>query len=291
MAIILITGAKGQLGNELKIVSRKYFGYDFLFTDIDTLDITDPEKTSEFLRKARPGWIINCAAYNQVDKAESEYETALLVNGIAVKNISAALKDSTSRFIHISSDYVFDGNSNVPYAEYSPANPISAYGRSKLEGEKAALLHHGSMVIRTSWLYSSFGKNFVKTMLRLGAEKDSINVVSDQTGNPTYARDLAEAILLIVSGVNRQQIAFNAGIYHFSNEGECSWFEFARAIMEEAELNCTVLPILTKDYPADAKRPAYSAMNKKKIKDNYGLIIPEWRTSLKKCIKIIKNSS
>ena len=291
MAIILITGAKGQLGNELKIVSRKYFGYDFLFTDIDTLDITDPEKTSEFLRKARPGWIINCAAYNQVDKAESEYETALLVNGIAVKNISAALKDSTSRFIHISSDYVFDGNSNVPYAEYSPANPISAYGRSKLEGEKAALLHHGSMVIRTSWLYSSFGKNFVKTMLRLGAEKDSINVVSDQTGNPTYARDLAEAILLIVSGVNRQQIAFNAGIYHFSNEGECSWFEFARAIMEEAELNCTVLPILTKDYPADAKRRAYSAMNKKKIKDNYGLTIPEWRTSLKKCIKIIKNSS
>jgi dTDP-4-dehydrorhamnose reductase len=290
MAIILITGAKGQLGNELKIVSRKYFGYDFLFTDVDTLDITDPEKTSEFIRKSRPDWIINCAAYNQVDKAESDYETALLVNGIAVKNISAALKDSTCRLIHISSDYVFDGNSNVPYAEYSVANPNSAYGRSKLEGEKAALLHHGSMVIRTSWLYSSFGKNFVKTMLRLGAEKDSINVVSDQTGNPTYAADLAEAILNIVSGVNRQQIAFNAGIYHYSNEGECSWFEFARAIMEEAGLNCTILPVLTIDYPADAKRPVYSAMNKTKIKDNYSLKIPVWRTSLKKCLKIINNS-
>jgi dTDP-4-dehydrorhamnose reductase len=290
MAVILITGAKGQLGNELKIGSRKYFGYDFLFKDIDTLDITDPDKTSEFIRQVRPDWIINCAAYNQVDKAESEFETALLVNGIAVKNISTALKDSTCRFIHISSDYVFDGNSNVPYAENSPPNPLSAYGRSKLEGEKAALLHHGSMVIRTSWLYSSFGKNFVKTMLRLGEERDSISVVSDQKGNPTYARDLSEAILNIVSGVTRQQIAFNAGIYHYSNEGECSWFEFAKAIMEEAGLNCTILPILTKDYPADAKRPAYSALNKTKIKDNYSLRIPEWRSSLKKCLKIIKNS-
>jgi dTDP-4-dehydrorhamnose reductase len=290
MAIVLVTGAKGQLGNELKIISRNYYGYDFIFTDIDTLDITDPEKTSAFISKSRPDWIINCAAYNLVDKAETEYETAVLINGTAVKNISTALKDSTCRFIHISSDYVFDGDSNMPYAEYSITNPLSAYGRSKLEGERSALLHHGSMVIRTSWLYSSFGKNFVKTMLRLGSEKDSVNVVSDQRGNPTYARDLAEAILLIVSGVNRQQIAFNAGIYHYSNEGECSWFEFARAIMEETELNCTVLPILSKDYPTDAKRPLYSAMNKKKIKDNYNLTIPEWRTSLKKCIRIINNS-
>lgn len=290
MAIILITGAKGQLGNELKVVSRNYYGNDFIFTDIDTLDITDPDKTVDFIRKTKPDWIINCAAYNLVDKAESEYESAVLLNGTAVKNISTALKDSTCRFIHISSDYVFDGNSDIPYAEYSLPNPLSAYGKSKLEGERSALIHHGSMVIRTSWLYSSFGKNFVRTMLRLGSEKDSVNVVSDQTGNPTYARDLAEAILHIVSGVNRQQIAFNAGIYHYSNEGECSWFEFAKAIMEEAGLNCTVLPILTKDYPTDAKRPAYSALNKKKIKDNYDLTIPQWRTSLKKCIKIIKNS-
>lgn len=290
MAKILVTGAKGQLGCELKMASRNYFGYDFIFTDVDTLDITDSKKTYEFIHRSRPDWIINCAAYNLVDKAESEYETAVLINGLAVKNISTALTDSTCRFIHISSDYVFDGTSNIPYSEYSPVNPLSAYGRSKLEGERSALLHHGSMVIRTSWLYSSYGKNFVKTMLTLGSERESVNVVSDQKGNPTYAGDLAEAILQIVSGVNRQQIAFNAGIYHFSNEGECSWFEFADAIMKEAGLNCTVNAILTKDYPTDAKRPAYSGMNKKKITDNYGLKIPEWRTSLRKCIKIIKNS-
>jgi dTDP-4-dehydrorhamnose reductase len=290
MAKILITGAKGQLGNELKVASGKYYGYDFIYTDIDTLDITDAEKTADFIHKTRPDWIINCAAYNQVDKAESDYETALLINGTAVKNISQALKDSTCRFIHISSDYVFDGTSDKPYAEYSIPNPVSAYGRSKLEGEKAALLHHGSMVIRTSWLYSSFGKNFVKTILRLASEKDTINVVSDQIGNPTYAGDLAEAILFIISGVNRQQIAFNAGIYSYSNEGECTWYDFAKAIIEDNGLNCQVLPILTKDYPTDAKRPLYSVMNKTKIKDNYSLTIPDWRTSLRKCIKIIQNS-
>jgi len=289
MAIILITGAKGQLGNELKVVSKKYYGYDFIFTDIDTLDITDPAKTTIYINKTKPDWIINCAAYNQVDKAEIDYQAALLVNGIAVKNISDSIKDSTCRFIHISSDYVFDGNSNVPYADNSPANPLSAYGRTKLEGEKAALIHQASMVIRTSWLYSSFGKNFVKTIIRLGNEKDSIQVVSDQTGTPTYARDLAEAIMQIISGVIRNQIAFNAGIYNYSDEGVCSWYDFAVAIIEETGLNCQVIPILSKDYPTDTKRPAYSVMNKSKIKENYNLVIPHWRTSLKKCIKIIDN--
>jgi len=289
MAIILITGAKGQLGNELKVVSKKYYGYDFIFTDIDTLDITDPAKTTIYINKTKPDWIINCAAYNQVDKAEIDYQAALLVNGIAVKNISDSIKDSTCRFIHISSDYVFDGNSNVPYADNYPANPLSAYGRTKLEGEKAALIHQASMVIRTSWLYSSFGKNFVKTIIRLGNEKDSIQVVSDQTGTPTYARDLAEAIMQIISGVIRNQIAFNAGIYNYSDEGVCSWYDFAVAIIEETGLNCQVIPILSKDYPTDTKRPAYSVMNKSKIKENYNLVIPHWRTSLKKCIKIIDN--
>jgi len=168
MAIILITGAKGQLGNELKIVSQKYYGYDFIFTDIDSLDISDPVKTNKYIKNTRPDWIVNCAAYTQVDKAESDYQTALLVNGIAVKNISDSIKDSTCRFIHISSDYVYDGNSNIPYSESSQTNPLSAYGRSKLEGEKAALLHPGSMIIRTSWLYSSFGSNFVKNNDQVG---------------------------------------------------------------------------------------------------------------------------
>lgn len=289
MAVILVTGAKGQLGNELKVVSKKYFGYDFIFTDIDTLNITDAEKTKEFIRKKKPDWIINCAAYNFVDKAESDYETALLVNGIAVKNISTALKDSITRLIHISSDYIFDGNTNSPYTDAAIPNPLSAYGRSKLEGEKNALLHYGSIVIRTSWLYSSFGRNFVKTIIRLARDKDLLEVVNDQTGTPTYAADLAQAIMHIISGVQRNQRAFNAGLYNYSNEGECSWYDFAVAIIEEAGLKCKVHPILSKDFPAAARRPAYSVMNKSKIKENYGLTIPQWRTSLKKCIRIINN--
>lgn len=290
MAVILVTGAKGQLGNELKVVSKKYFGYDFIFTDIDTLDITDAEKTKEFIRKKKPDWIINCAAYNFVDKAENDYETALLVNGIAVKNISIALKDSVTRLIHISSDYIFDGNTNSPYTDAAIPNPLSAYGRSKLEGEKNALLHYGSIVIRTSWLYSSFGNNFVKTIIRLAREKDFLQVVNDQTGTPTYAADLAQAIMHIISGVLRNQRAFNAGLYNYSNEGECSWYDFAVAIIEEAGLKCPVHPILSKDFPSVAQRPAYSVLNKNKIKENYGLAIPQWRTSLKKCIRIINNS-
>lgn len=289
MARILITGAKGQLGNELKVVSKKYFGYDFIFTDIDTLDISDPLKTSQFIHEHKPDWIINCAAYNLVDKAETDYTSALLVNGISVKNIADSIKDSAIKFIHISTDYVFDGTANVPYNEFSIPNPASAYGKSKLEGEKAALMHNGSMVVRTSWLYSSFGNNFVKTMIRLGNERESVNVVSDQTGSPTYAADLAEAIMHIISGVIRNQIAFNAGIYHYSNEGVCSWYDFATAVMEEAGINCKVNPILSEDYPTAAKRPAYSVLNKSKIKENYNLTIPHWRASLQRCIKVMNN--
>jgi dTDP-4-dehydrorhamnose reductase len=290
MAVILITGAKGQLGNELKEVSKKYFGYDFIFTDIDLLDITDPVKTASFIQRSKPDWIINCAAYNQVDKAESDYQNALLVNGTAVRNIAGALKDSTCRFIHISTDYVFDGSSNVPYTDSSLPNPLSAYGKSKLEGEKAALTHYGSMVIRTSWLYSSFGSNFVKTIIRLANEKESIRVVSDQTGSPTYALDLAEAIMQIISGVIRNQLAFNSGIYSYSNEGVCSWYDFALAIIEESGLKCEVIPVSTSEYPVAARRPPYSVMNKSKIKENYNLTIPHWRMSLKRCIKVLKNS-
>jgi len=288
MAIILITGAKGQLGSELKEVSKNYYGYDFIFTDIDSLDITSLEKTSEFIKKSNPDWIINCAAYNLVDKAETEPDQALLINGTAVKNITEVIRGSECRFIHVSSDYVYDGSSNVPYNENIPANPLSAYGRSKLAGEKYALLHQGSMIIRTAWLYSSFGNNFVKTILRNAAEKESLKVVFDQTGTPTYAADLAGAIMNIISGVIRNQIAMNSGIYNYSNEGVCSWYDFASEIIKESGLTCQVLPVLTKDYPQTSKRPAYSVLDKSKIKENYGLSIPHWRDSLIKCLKLLK---
>ena len=287
MSVNLITGARGQLGNELKMASKKYFGNDFIFTDVDTLDITDGDKLNDFIKKHKPNWIINCAAYNFVDKAEEEYEKAVMINGLAVKNIVSVIRDTSCRLIHISSDYVFDGKSTVPYRESDPVNPLSAYGKSKLEGEKYAMVHPYSMVIRTSWLYSSFGNNFVRTILRLASEKDSLQVVNDQVGSPTYAADLAHSILNIVAGINSNQIAFNAGIYNYSNEGSCSWYEFAVAILEEAGINTPVNPVKTAEFPTLAKRPHYSVLSKVKITENYRLAIPHWRTSLAKCIKLI----
>jgi dTDP-4-dehydrorhamnose reductase len=288
MPVILITGSGGQLGNEIRVVSKNFYGYDFIFTDVDTLDITNSEETSAFIAKNRPDWIINCAAYNLVDKAESEPDAAMLVNATAVKNITDSIKGSECRFIHVSTDYVYGGTSNVPYNELYTPNPLSAYARSKYAGEKYALEHHGSMVIRTSWLYSAFGSNFVKTILRHAKEKDSLRVVFDQTGTPTYAADLAEAIMLIVSSVIRNHFALNAGIYNYSNEGVCSWFDFATAIINEAGLNCRIEPCLTKDYPTLATRPAYSVMDKTKIKESYDLIIPHWSASLQKCMILLK---
>ncbi|HUX58045.1 MAG TPA: dTDP-4-dehydrorhamnose reductase [Bacteroidales bacterium] len=288
MAVILITGANGQLGNELKVVSKKFYGYDFIFTDTETLDLTSLKQISDFIQTSAPDWIINCAAYNLVDKAENDPEMAMLINGTAVKNITEAISGSECKFIHISSDYVYDGEANVPYNESSSTNPLSAYGRSKLAGEKYALVHNGSMVIRTSWLYSSFGNNFVKTILKHAREKESLNVVFDQTGTPTFAADLAGAIMSIISGVIRNQIALNSGVYNYSNEGVCTWYDFAIEIIHEAGLTCIVNPVLTKDYMLAAQRPAYSVMDKSKIKENYNLTIPHWRSSLESCIKLLK---
>jgi dTDP-4-dehydrorhamnose reductase len=288
MAVIIVTGANGQLGSELKIAAKNYFGYQFFFTDIDTLDITDKEQTETFIRNTDPGWIINCASYNLVDKAEKEQERAMLINNIAVKNIADAIKDRECRLIHISSDYVFDGNSNVPYNEGSVPNPVTVYGKSKMKGEKAALMHFGSMVIRTAWLYSSFGTNFVKTILSKGKEDGTLRVVFDQTGTPTYAADLANAILTVVSGVIRNQLTFHAGLYHYSNEGVCSWYDLALEAVQEAGLDCNIIPISSKNYPTEAVRPSYSVLDKTKIKETYNLVIPHWRTSLKRCIKLLK---
>jgi dTDP-4-dehydrorhamnose reductase len=287
VAVILITGAKGQLGSEINKLSRKYLGYDFIFTDIDTLDITNREQTSDFIKKNEPDWIINCAAYNLVDKAESEPEKAMLINSEAVKNIAESITGSECKFIHVSTDYVFDGNSNFPYDENSPANPVSAYGKSKYAGELVALRHNRSMVIRTSWLYSSFGNNFVRTILAKAKERDVLRVVFDQIGSPTYAGDLAAAIIEIIALVIRNKIAFNPGIYHYSNEGVCSWYDFAEEIVKEAGISCKVLPILSKEYPTAARRPFYSVLDKSKIKETYNIMIPHWRSSFKSCIRLM----
>jgi dTDP-4-dehydrorhamnose reductase len=287
MAVILITGANGQLGNELRVISKNFYGYDFIFTDVETLDLTSEIQTREYINETNPDWIINCAAYNLVDKAESEPDKAMLVNGTAVKNIIDVVRESECKFIHISSDYVYDGKNNVPYSEYSTPNPQSAYGRSKLAGEKYALQHHGSMVIRTSWLYSSFGTNFVKSILKNAGEKDTLKVVFDQTGTPTYAADLAGAIMSIVSGVIRNQFALSAGVFNYSNEGVCSWYDFATEIINEAGLQCQINPVLTKEYRLTAQRPEYSVLDKSKIKEIYNLTIPHWRTSLSKCINLL----
>jgi dTDP-4-dehydrorhamnose reductase len=222
-----------------------------------------------------------------VDKAESEPDAAKAINALAVKNITDAIHGSDCRFIHVSSDYVYDGKQSVPYNEDIPANPSSVYGRSKLAGEKYALMHPGTMVIRTSWLYSSFGNNFVKTILRHAGEKEILRVVFDQTGTPTYAADLAAAIMFIVSGVIRNHFAMYAGIYNYSNEGVCTWYDFATEIIKEAGLGCKINPVLTKDYKQLAERPAYSVMDKSKIKENFGLVIPHWRSSLELCMKLL----
>lgn len=287
MAVILVTGAEGQLGNELKVYSRNYSGYEFVFTDFDSLDITNKETVNEVIQKIRPEWLINCAAYNFVDKAETDHANAFKINGEAPGIIADALNGSGCRYIHVSTDYVFDGASSIPYNESHDTNPLTMYGKSKLEGEISALRHNRTMVIRTSWLYSSFGNNFVKTIFNNAGVKSSLNVVFDQTGTPTYAADLANAILTMISKVIRNQSVFTSGTYHFSNEGVCSWFDLATEIVNIAGFDCRINPILSKDFPSAARRPSYTVMDKTKIKETYGLEIAHWRASLKKCMKLI----
>jgi dTDP-4-dehydrorhamnose reductase len=288
MAVILVTGSDGQLGNELRVVSKNYYGYDFHFTDVNTLDLTNRKQTGEFIKEIEPDWIINCAAWNQVDRAETESDSAMAVNGTAVMNIADSIRDSECKFIHISSDYVYEGTACTPYTENAEPNPLSAYGKSKLAGERYALTHPASMVIRTSWLFSSFGNNFVKTILRNAREKGMLNVVFDQAGTPTYAADLADAIMIIVAGVIRNQLALNAGVYNFSNEGACTWYDFAVEIVKEAGIFCIVNPVLSSEFQQAARRPSYSVMDKTKIKENYNLKIPHWRESLVRCLKLMK---
>ena len=279
---ILVTGSNGQLGNELRKISSDFPDYRMFFTDVDDLDITNSDAVIDFVEKNKIQTVINCAAYTAVDKAESDESAATLINAVAVEYLAKACDNASAAFIHVSTDYVYDGCAYKPYNEDYSTAPVSAYGRSKLAGEEAALKTPKSVVIRTSWLYSSFGNNFVKTMLRLGKERETLNVVADQVGTPTYAADLAQAIMIIAG--RAEQNTLERGIFHYSNEGVCSWYDFAHEIMQQAGLNCVVKPIETKDYPTPATRPHYSVLNKVRIKAAYGLAIPHWKDSLVKCL-------
>jgi dTDP-4-dehydrorhamnose reductase len=282
---ILITGAYGQLGSELKELEMQFPEYDFLFTDIDSLDITSEEAVKAFFEKNNPAYVVNCAAYTAVDKAETEVEAAEKVNALAPKVLAEFSKQFGAKLIHVSTDYVFDGNANQPYLESGSVNPQGVYGKTKLAGELNCLKENpDTIVIRTSWLYSEFCNNFVKTMLRLGSERDEVKVVFDQVGTPTYAADLANAIIEIIRISEKDAAKFIPGVYHYSNEGVISWFDFAKAIFEIQELQCEVHPVLSVEFPTKAKRPHFSVLNKSKIRDNFGLKIPYWRDSLKVCI-------
>ncbi|MDR2232142.1 MAG: dTDP-4-dehydrorhamnose reductase [Tannerella sp.] len=281
---ILVTGANGQLGRSLQTIRSGYPDCRFYFTDVDTLDIGDEAQVADYIATNRIEYILNCAAYTAVDKAESDAESCMRVNCDAVRLLGKVAALNRLRFIHISTDYVFDGTASLPYREDDQTNPQSAYGRSKLAGEQALQsVFPDAVIIRTSWLYSEYGSNFVKTMMNLGKTRTEIKVVADQTGTPTYAGDLAVAMMTIVE---YQQVV--PGIYHFSDEGVCSWYDFAVKIMASAGLDCRVIPIPTSEYPTPAIRPAYSVLDKSKIKTAFRLQIPQWEESLAVCIDALQ---
>ncbi len=283
MANILVTGANGQVGSEIRELAPEYKGDTFFFTDRETLDITNKESVESYVETNGIDVIINCAAYTAVDQAESDLEVASDVNHIAVEILAATAKQKSVKLIHISTDYVFDGTAHRPYVESDSVNPKSVYGTTKCDGEKGMCLINpaNSVIIRTSWVYSAYGNNFVKTMLRLGKERDTLGVIFDQVGTPTYAKDLARALLDIVPKLCNE----NVEIYHYSNEGVASWYDFAQEIMALADIECHINPIETKEYPTPAARPAYSLLNKGKFKATFDMEIPYWKTSLKACLQ------
>ena len=277
---ILITGCNGQLGNEMRLLSKDNGQHSYFFTDIEELDITDYDAIINFVQTNKIDCIVNCAAYTAVDKAEENEDLCSLLNATAPSYLAAAIAQRDGTMIHISTDYVFDGGSNVPYTEDMQVCPNSVYGKTKLAGEEAVLRAcPKSMIIRTAWLYSEFGNNFVKTMVRLGRERDSLGVVFDQIGTPTYALDLARVIFI---AINQGVVP---GVYHFSDEGVTSWYDFTKLIHEIAKIDsCKVLPLHTDEYPAKAPRPSYSVLDKSKVKKIYNIEIPYWVDSLKECL-------
>jgi dTDP-4-dehydrorhamnose reductase len=287
MKKILVTGATGQVGSELKVLAPSYSQLDWVFADRSVLDLSDLKAISQVLDEIQPQIIINCAAYTAVDKAETETELADILNHQAVAVLAQWSHSNGCQLVHISTDYVFDGNSNSALSEEAPTGPINVYGQTKLAGELACLRENPmAIIIRTSWVYSSFGTNFVKTMSKLMQERDSLNVVNDQIGSPTYAADLAQTILTIIKHPNWQ-----AGIYHYSNEGEISWYEFAIAIQEIGGFQCEITGIPSTDYPTPARRPKYSLLDKSKIATTFAVEVPEYRESLQKCMKLIRVNS
>ena len=287
---ILVTGSNGQLGSEIKDLAGKYENFSFFFMDLPALDICNSSQLDTFFKDKNINTVINCAAYTAVDKAEQDAEVAEKVNAIGVLNLVHALEKVDGKIIHISTDYVFDGNSFLPYQESDEVNPIGIYGNTKRSGELAVLnADIDAIVIRTSWLYSAYGNNFVKTMLRLGNERDELGVIFDQVGTPTNASDLAKTCLDILSYKKQSKMNSKGKMYHFSNEGVASWYDFAIAIMELGKIDCHVKPIQTKDYPTLAKRPHFSVLNKIKIKTHFEIEIPYWRDALVACINKLIN--
>ena len=280
MKNVLITGANGQLGNEMRVLSEEYPEYAYFFTDVAELDICNEQAVMDFVKANGIHAIVNCAAYTAVDNAEDNVELCTRLNADAVGYLAKSAEANGAEFIQISTDYVFDGTAHVPYRETDPTCPNSVYGSTKLEGERNALTYCSrAMVIRTAWLYSTFGNNFVKTMIRLGKERESLGVIFDQVGTPTYARDLARVIFEAI----RQGVV--PGMYHFSNEGVCSWYDFTKAIHRLAGITtCHVKPLHTSEYPTKAKRPHYSVLDKTKIKKIYNIEIPYWMESLAECV-------
>lgn len=291
MATILVTGGNGQVGSELQSLANYFNHFTFLFTDSETLDITNLDAVMAFAKKQPFDYCINCAAYTAVDKAESDEALAKKVNVDGAANLAKACAELDATLIHISTDYVYHSDKqNTPFTEDDMTLPKGVYAATKLAGDEAVLNQNKhTVVIRTSWVYSSFGNNFVKTMLRLGEKLDHLNVIYDQIGSPTYAKDLAKAILEIIQKAEKKDSEPNAfrGIYHYSNEGVMSWYDFAKAIFDIKGIDCKISPIETKDYPTAAQRPHFSLLNKAKIKETFDLDIPYWRDSLKACLDLL----
>jgi dTDP-4-dehydrorhamnose reductase len=280
--VVLVTGSSGQLGQSLQHIAPNYPGIQFIFCSSSDLDITNSSQCHTVFKKHQPQYCINAAAYTAVDKAETEPEKAYAINVTGAKNIAEVCKANNTVLLHISTDFVFDGSKSTPYNESDLPNPTGVYGKTKLEGEQAIeQTWNNHYIVRTSWVYSQFGHNFMKTMLRLASERDSISVVNDQIGTPTNAVDLANILVHIILTDNQQPSTNNFGIYHFSNEGQCSWYDFAKEIFRVNNITINLQPIPTSSFPTPAKRPSYSVLDKTKIKALFGLEIKDWEESLK----------
>jgi dTDP-4-dehydrorhamnose reductase len=288
MKNILVTGGNGQLGSSLRKISTSFPEFTFSFIDYEDLDLTKTEQVNEYFRGHPADYIINCAAFTAVDLAESQQEAAFKVNAGIPQLLAGIAILHHIRLIHISTDYVYDGTRSVPHTENETPAPASKYAHSKLEGEKPLWDHKLALIIRTSWLYGEFGKNFLKTMLHLGNERKELGIVFDQTGTPTYTGDLAETLMNILSFSEKNE--FIPGIFNYSNEGVCSWYDFAREIMKQAGRKCLVKPIRTYEYPLPAKRPEYSVLDKSKIKRTFGIEIPHWKDSLSTALANLKKN-